>query len=222
MGITIPGRVVVFDYGEVISTAPGEADRRELVALAGSDPAEFWEVYWRHRGAFDQGAVTARAYWRAIERDLGSAWDAARIHRLWLADFRSWLTIDRGTLDVLIDLHRGGTRLALLSNAARDFASYYRHGMLGEFFEQVFLSSELGVLKPHPEIFQMLLSGLAARPDEVVFIDNLEDNVRGAESLGITSHRFTGADNLRRYLCDVAAQLATRHDPLFPTRSRPA
>jgi len=40
------------------------------------------------------------------------------------------LDLLQGTLDLLIDLQLGGTRLALLSNAAPDFTSYYRHGML--------------------------------------------------------------------------------------------
>lgn len=209
MAITIPGKVVVFDYGEVISIEPAEADRAELVAAAGADPSQFWGIYWRHRKAFDQGTMTAKQYWRAIEHSLGLSWDTAQIHRLWLMDFRSWLAIDHGTLDVLIDLQRGGTRLALLSNAAPDFASYYRHGMLGDLFEQVFVSSELGVLKPRAEIFQALLAGLAVGPAEVIFIDNLEDNVRGAEALGITSHHFTDATRLRQYLETVASLLST-------------
>lgn len=212
MAITIPGKVVVFDYGEVISPVPAEADRAELVALAGADPSKFWEIYWRHRKAFDQATMTAKQYWRAIERDLGQSWDTAQIHRLWLMDFRSWLAIDHGTLDVLIDLQRGGTRLALLSNAAPDFTSYYRHGMLGDLFEQVFVSSELGTLKPDTEIFQALLRGLAVQADEVIFIDNLEQNVRGAESIGISSHLFTGAKDLRTYLEALVADLAGHGD----------
>ncbi|MFF2052710.1 HAD family hydrolase [Leifsonia sp. NPDC058194] len=205
MGIDIPGRVIVFDYGEVISVTPSEADRAALVELAGGDHDVFWPAYWRHRHDLDQGTLGIQQYWRGIERELGEQWDDARIHRLWLADFRSWLTIDPGTLDVLLDLRAGGTRLALLSNAGRDFGSYFRHGTLGDLFEQVFVSGELGTIKPDAAIFEHVLDALDVTPAQTVFIDNKEENVRGAESLGISGHVFTTAVDLRAYLEGLAA-----------------
>ena len=198
--ISIQGRIVVFDYGEVISVEPSVSDRAEIVQLAGIPAEAFWPAYWRQRTAFDHGTVSATQYWEAIEREVGASWAAGRRYELWLADFRSWLAIDRDTLEVILDLERGGTRMAMLSNAAREFASYYRHGMLGDLFEQVFTSSELGFLKPQPEIFEAVVTVLGARPAEIVFIDNLESNVRGAEAVGITAHHYTDAVELRAYL----------------------
>lgn len=200
MSICIRGKAVVFDYGEVISAIPSETDRAQIAGLAGGDAAIFWAAYWRHRDALDLGAVSIKKYWRQIEQDLGASWDAARLHHLWLADFRAWLTIDDGTLDVLIELQEGGTRLALLSNAGRDFASYLRDGLIGELFERVFVSGELGMIKPGPEIFQTVLDGLAVSPAELIFIDNREVNVRGAQDLGITGHVFTDSVTLRAFL----------------------
>jgi putative hydrolase of the HAD superfamily len=204
MVISIPGKVVVFDYGEVISVTPTESDRAALAELAGGDKQVFWPAYWRHRDALDQGTMSIREYWRGIERELGEHWGDATLHRLWLADFRSWLTLDHDTLDVLVDLQAGGTRLALLSNAGRDFGSYFRHGMLGELFEEVFVSGELGIVKPGPEIFEHVMAELGVTADQMIFIDNKQENVRGAESLGIAGHVFTTAHDLRAYLQGLA------------------
>ena len=200
MAISIPGKVVVFDYGEVISVTPTPEDRAALTELAGGDAERFWPAYWRHRNALDQGTLSIQSYWRGIERELGESWGDATVHRLWLADFRSWLTIDHDTLDVLLDLKEGGTRMALLSNAGRDFGSYFRHGTLGDLFEQVFVSGELGTIKPSPEIFEHVMSSLDVTPEQTVFIDNKEENVRGAEALGIAGHVFTTPQGLRAYL----------------------
>ncbi|WP_295125486.1 hypothetical protein [uncultured Leifsonia sp.] len=65
MSISIPGKVIVFDYGEVISVTPSEADRTALVGIAGGDAEQFWPAYWRHRNALDQGTLTIQQYWRA-------------------------------------------------------------------------------------------------------------------------------------------------------------
>lgn len=205
MSITIPGRVVVFDYGEVISVTPTEADRAALVALAGGTADVFWPAYWRHRNALDQGTLSIQQYWRGIEGEIGENWDDARVHQLWLADFRSWLTVDHETLQVLLDLKAGGTRLALLSNAGRDFGSYFRHGSLGDLFERVFVSGELGTVKPSAEIFEHMLGELGVTAAEAVFIDNKEENVRGAEAVGIAGHVYTTSEDLRAYLQGLAA-----------------
>jgi len=205
MSITIPDTTVLFDYGEVISSRPSESDRAELVLRSGAEAGPFWAAYWRHRDAYDQGTVRAGEYWRLIGGDVGRDWDEATQHQLWLLDFRSWLVVDPGTLGVLVDLRRGGTRMALLSNAGPEFASWYRDGMLGDFFDVVVASSDVGVLKPHPASYHAALTALDASPSQLLFVDDRPANVRGAEAVGITAHRFVGAADLRAWLEEVAA-----------------
>ena len=203
--ISLPGRTVVFDYGQVISLAPSAADREVIARLAGvgSDSEPFWRAYFAHRDGLDQGRAGVAAYWRAIADDVGASWDDARVHELWAADFRSWLSINPGTVEVLADLNAGGTPLALLSNAGPDFGSYFRHGPLGEFFTAFYVSGELGLLKPNPEIYQHVLSDLGISAAEAVFTDDREANILGARALGITSHRFTDAAELRAFLASL-------------------
>jgi putative hydrolase of the HAD superfamily len=196
----IPGKTIVFDYGEVISVAPSESDRAELVKLAGVDAPTFWTAYWLHRDALDMGTMNPQAYWREIGHDLDRDWTDAEVYQLWLSDYRSWLTIEPGVLDLLVELKAGNTRMALLSNAGRDFSSYYRDGVLGSFFDGVFVSGELGTLKPGPAIFETLLAVLGVGPDEVVFVDNRRVNVEGAEAVGIPGYVFTTAHELRSFL----------------------
>jgi len=203
MPISVPNRVIVFDYGEVISHSPSEADRDALVAAAGVPADLFWPAYWRRRDALDEGTLPITQYWRLIADELGVQWSDSRIHQLWVTDFRSWLSADSDTLDVLFDLRDGGTRMALLSNAGADFGSYFRHSPLGALFEAVFVSGELNMLKPDAQIFQHAMDALGITPEQTVFIDNKEVNVRGAESLGITGHVYTDAARLRGFLASV-------------------
>jgi putative hydrolase of the HAD superfamily len=200
--ISLPGRTVIFDYGEVVSLTPSAPDRDVIAGLAGVDPGSepFWRAYFAHRDGLDQGRAGVAAYWQAIAADIGASWDGARVHELWAADFRSWLSINPGTIEVLADLKAGGTELALLSNAGPDFGSYFRHGPLGDFFAACYVSGELGLLKPHPEIYRHVLDDLGIAAGETVFIDNREVNVRGAEALGITGHLFTDVPALRAFL----------------------
>lgn len=210
--LSLPGRVVIFDYGDVISLPQSAADRAAITGLAGVDgdrEPEFWAAYYRHRDGLDLGSAGAAAYWQAIAADIGASWDDARVHELWAADLRSWMSINPGTIEVLADLKAGGTRLALLSNAGPDYGSYFRHGPLGDFFAACYVSGELNLLKPQPEIFRHVLDDQGIGAADAVFIDNRESNVRGAKAVGITGHVFTGVSELREFLTSVsAAQLA--------------
>jgi putative hydrolase of the HAD superfamily len=204
--LSLPGLTVIFDYGEVISLTPSRADRAVITGLAGvsEDDEAFWAAYFAHRDGLDEGTAGVAAYWRAIAADTGASWDEARVHELWAADFRSWLSINPATVDVLADLRAGGTPLALLSNAGADFASFFRHGPLGDFFSACYVSGELGLLKPHAEIYRHVLGDLGVTSARAVFIDNRASNVAGAEALGITGHVFTDASRLRTFLASLA------------------
>jgi putative hydrolase of the HAD superfamily len=211
--LSLPGRTVIFDYGEVISLSPSAADRSVMTALAGvpggAAAEQFWAAYHAHRDGLDQGSTGVAAYWRAIAGDIGARWDEGRVHELWTADVRSWLSVNPAVTDILADLRDGGTRLALLSNAGADFGGYLRHGLLGDFFSAVYVSGELGLLKPGPEIYTHALRDLGVTAAETMFIDNKQVNTAGAEAVGITGHVFTGADELRAFLTALAPAAVT-------------
>jgi putative hydrolase of the HAD superfamily len=202
--LSIPGRVVVFDYGEVLSMSPSDDDRRALVDTAGADDAEFWPVYWRHRDELDHGTLSVPDYWARVGADLGLDFGPAQLQRLWAVDFRSWISVEPGSIDLLHELFAGGTRLALLSNAGFDFGDAFRFAPFGRYFEQVFVSAELGLLKPDPEIYRHVARELGIEPAEMVFVDNKKVNVDGAESIGVTGHHFVGVGPLRTFLTTLA------------------
>jgi putative hydrolase of the HAD superfamily len=204
MSLNIPGRVVVFDYGEVISREPSERDRADLVEVAGVPNASFWGPYWAHREGLDQGTIAVREYWKLVGADLGVQWSESRIQELWVADYTGWLSIDPQTFDIIADLFDGGTRIALLSNAGFDFASPFRFSPMARFFERIFVSAEMGLIKPDPQIFLEVAAELGITPGEMVFIDNKQENVAGAESLGIVGHHFIAAPALRTFLESLA------------------
>jgi putative hydrolase of the HAD superfamily len=203
--ISLAPRVVVFDYGEVISREPTDADRERLVARAGVAVEPFWAAYWAHREPLDQGTASIAEYWQAVGRDVGVEWDAVDVHELWAIDHRGWLSLDPGTLRVLHALADGGTRLALLSNAGADFSGWLRSGSFAPLFERVFVSGELGLVKPHAAIYRHVIDELDITPSELLFVDNKSENVEGARSVGGDGHVFTDAAALEAWLRGLAA-----------------
>jgi putative hydrolase of the HAD superfamily len=205
VNIRIPDRVIVFDYGEVISVSQSTADRAALVQVSGLDTGLFWELYNRYRDDLDQGVTLPREYWNLIARDAGVEWSPAQLQQLWAADIRSWISVEPGTVQLLAELHAGGTRVALLSNAGFDFSDPFRHSPMAAYFEAMFVSAELGLIKPDPEIYRVTARELGIELEQMVFIDNKKINVDAATALGVTGHVFTTVAELRAFLESLAS-----------------
>jgi putative hydrolase of the HAD superfamily len=202
--LRIPDRVVVFDYGEVISRSPSDRDRAELLELSGAAAEPFWAGYWGHRDALDRGDLSIPDYWATIASELEVTWTPATVQQLWTADFRGWISVEPGTVELLAALHEGGTRLALLSNAGFDFAGAFRFSPMGQYFERIFVSAEMNALKPEPAIYLEVADELGITPAQMVFIDNRSVNTDAAAALGITVHHFVGVDGLAGFLESLA------------------
>jgi len=206
--IRIPDRVVVFDYGEVISRSPIDEDTRRVLEIGGIPESlveRFWERYWHHRPPLDQGSLLVTEYWRTIGHELGLDWTASQRHALWVADFRGWWSVEPGTLDLIERLHLGGTRIALLSNAGFDFASGFRASPMSEFFEVMYVSAEMDAIKPDPEIYREVAAGLGITLEQMIFVDNKLENTDAAAALGVTVHHFTTVAGLDEFLVGEAA-----------------
>ena len=91
-------------------------------------------------------------------------------------------TIFEETLTIMNKLKKKNIEICLLSNALPnliDTANFLTKS------ENIFVSYELGLLKPNPEIYKKVLQKLNATPEEVIFIDDKSRNVEAAKSLGI-------------------------------------
>lgn len=205
MGISVTDRIVVFDYGEVISRSPSPEAVEELAALAGVDHGTFVAAWDRHRLELDQGRLGVVDYWRTMARELGTTWGLARLQQLWARDFTSWFEPEPEVVDLIGELHEGGTRVALLSNAGFDFADPFTYSPLGSVMERVFVSAELDLVKPDPAIYRHVMTELGVAPEGMAFVDNKPANVEAAAALGIAAHHYVDPAGLRRFLEELAA-----------------
>jgi len=78
-------------------------------------------------------------------------------------------------------------RLGVLSNAWSDSEREIRERLPGllDFFDDVIFSAQVGLAKPDTRIYQLAVERLDVRPNEAVFIDDVEKNVQGAREAGL-------------------------------------
>ena len=90
-------------------------------------------------------------------------------------------------LNVARQARAAGIRTAVLSNSlGREpydpYAGFDLHGT----FDEVVFSAEHGVRKPDPAIFHLVLTKLGVPAERCLFVDDSEENLAAAHTLGIT------------------------------------
>lgn len=78
-------------------------------------------------------------------------------------------------------------RMGIITNGPSDFQrEKIEKTHIGEFFDAVIISGEVGIGKPDRGIFDLALRKLGVNPEEAVLVgDNLERDIKGAQNVGI-------------------------------------
>lgn len=107
---------------------------------------------------------------------------------------RYWATsvVNDSAFELIKELRRTGLyKIGLLSNIGRgwvdDFMSVDARGAL---FDGEVLSSEVGIVKPAVEIYEIAARRLNVEPYECIMIDDILQNVDGAERAGMKGVLF--------------------------------
>jgi putative hydrolase of the HAD superfamily len=88
-------------------------------------------------------------------------------------------------------LHARGVRFAMLTNNVREWEPHWRSKLpIDEIFETVVDSGFVGVRKPDPEIYGIVLERLDLPAEACAFVDDLERNVDAARALGFHAVHF--------------------------------
>ena len=197
----MPVTTVIFDLGGVLVQTRWDRFTRPVGEMCGLPEAAVMDMivsgdaYFPFmRGEFDSnefaGRLAAEFGLDGISRD--------DLLSLWSDMIVAGDGSDGGgdVFDVVTRL-RGRYRLAIGSNT--DGLHYARGVELRPellSFQDLLLSYELRRCKPDPEFFVLGLRKLGARADECVFIDDRQDNVAAARSVGIEGIHFSSASQL--------------------------
>jgi FMN phosphatase YigB (HAD superfamily) len=86
---------------------------------------------------------------------------------------------------------RGEYTTALLSNAWDDLRGFLEDvWQIEGIFDRIFISAELGLAKPDPEIYQWVITELKQDPSTMIFIDDFIENVEAARNAGLNAVHF--------------------------------
>lgn len=146
----------------------------------------------------ERGAVSFWEFYELLCDKAGYRGSIREFHELW-SDFFD------GTVpgaEELLERIRTRYRVAFISNSNEVHAELIprKFSSLFEKDDRFIFSHRFKVAKPDPEIFRRALDTIGATPHQVVFVDDLSENVAVARSLGIQAFQFIDTLTLTRQL----------------------
>jgi putative hydrolase of the HAD superfamily len=179
-------RAVISDLGRVVLWFDNDVFLRKLAARARRPFEEVKAAVHRDLELirrFDGGAVTPAGFHVRVTAAVGAEMSYDEFYAIYNDIFAP----NPAAIDVLARIKAAGYRTLLLSNTDPERFGFVRRRFpeVG-FFDGFVLSYELRLLKPDPAIYLAAAARAGCAAGECVFIDDLEENVQGAVSVGLT------------------------------------
>lgn len=114
-----------------------------------------------------------------------------------------------GMYELIEELKGKGYGIYLLSNASYRQHDYWPRIPCSKFFDGTVISADEKLIKPQPEIYNLLLERFGLKAEECFFVDDLTTNVEGALWCGIPGMVFhNDVAELRRALQAAGVEVA--------------
>ncbi|MBM4169765.1 MAG: HAD family phosphatase [Ignavibacteria bacterium] len=186
-------RITLFDLGNVLVDIHPVAFTRRL----GIDDNRANDVYregivslvWR----YESGTMTTEEYLNGLDALFDSRYSFDELRQAMLAVIGEPV---EGMEAIVREVNKR-MPIALVSNTNE---LHFNHSLervpAVRLMSNYFLSYQLRAMKPDPLYYLHVLNGVAADPAEVVFIDDLKENVDGASQAGMQGVHFTSVESL--------------------------
>ena len=196
----------IFDMDDVLYDYDWRVRMAGLTELTGHSLDELRQRWWNDSGEWAAEAgqyATADDYLAAVREALGFE-----------VDEDEWVRIRGAAMTPFVDSIAAVRRAAelgqvtLLTNNG-PLVSKHLPTLAPElveiFGDHLFTSSDYGARKPNPEVFERVLDSYGVAASDAFFADDLQINVEGARSVGITAHLFREPSGMLAAIEEFAA-----------------
>ncbi len=180
-------KAIIFDLGNVLINYSFDRAFQKWAELT-DHPPEFFatnfqydETLWQ----FERGQITPEEYHQYLSKtmNISGDWDYEIFKEGWI--FVN-IGLNQKAVELLPLLEKkyllyvlSNTNELHIESVTKDYPHLFRH------FKQKFYSHDLSVRKPDAEIYEKVIKIIDLPPHEILFIDDMVENIRGAEQVGI-------------------------------------
>ena len=151
------------------------------------DKAIFQSGLWER---LDLGTLTREELVLKVVSMIGSIYQEKVQEVVW--NWPSYIEIYTEVFSLLARLKEKGHRIFVLSNTSPVFYELLEKQLspLNEILDGFVLSCDIKAIKPDPKMFEEILHKYQLDPANCIFLDDVKDNTKMAESLGIKAYQI--------------------------------
>ena len=184
---------IAFDFGGVIIRQNQQQAVERFKQIGLLDAEERLGAYTQQGifGELEEGKITAEDFRWQLSLLIGRAVTIEDCSYAW----RGYCDgLPQRNLEALQRLRREGYGLSILSNTnpfmmgwalSKDFDG--NGNSLADYVDALYLSYQMKVMKPSPDLFHRVLEAEGVRPEELLFVDDSSHNISAAQELGIAT-----------------------------------
>ena len=187
--------MVLFDLGGVLIKLGKHPLPADWIGNAGGLTLREWFSSQSGRD-FETGLISPHEFAAAMKREFNIEQSSERI----IAEFARWPEgLYPGSEQVLGDL-RESYRLAVLSNSNElHWPRITTELGLSDYFEQMYSSHIIGAAKPDSKSFDYVVKATGCDPEEILFFDDSEANIKAATNFGMNGVLVGGLADVAKY-----------------------
>ncbi|CAN5120223.1 HAD family phosphatase [soil metagenome] len=189
-------KAAIFDIGGVLlnwTNLPLFEDIDQTLEITEEKRNEAWKT---HLIPLEEGKIDEEEFWRSFIKDT-DAHGTLPPESLLQRSFKKNFKINNDVLKIAHQLKTCGLSLGIISNMIEQHAEIIRATGLFNGFDDVILSNEVHLRKPKADIYKLAITNLGFSPDEIFFVDDLPENIKGAEKVGLYGIQFLNVEQLK-------------------------
>jgi putative hydrolase of the HAD superfamily len=195
-------KLVLFDMDNVLCRYDRSKRVAYLAELAGVTREFVYNAIWESGFEVlgDCGALDASDYLRGFGERIGYPLALEE----WVEARRCSMLADDAMLEIADSLRRAVDIAVLTNNTTlvADHIDTLLPDLRPLFGSRVYASAQFKTAKPDPHCYRLCLAELAAKPETVLFVDDLAANVAGARQAGLFGHHHTSVEAFRQALSE--------------------
>lgn len=186
---------IIFDAMGVVFEIGDDTNELLVPFIQKMNPAISTEIIQKYYLMASLGEITSKQFWLKI--GLESMYSENNIEKEYL---ESCITLDSQFISVASEL-KNKYKIGILSNDLSEWFSYLRNlYKIDELLDIAVISGDVGYRKPDLKIYEIFLEKTGARPEECIFIDDREKNLKPAMDLGMKVIKFNREKEEKTFL----------------------
>ena len=200
-------KTIIFDLGAVLLNINYQLTIIEFAKFGVKNVDSFYskKVQKNLFNEIETGKISADRFLKSLQKETENA-STDEVRNAWNSML---LDLPKERIELLKELKQDFP-IYLLSNTNSIHISEFRK-KLGEtkyqefynLFDKVYYSHEIGFRKPNKDAFQLILDENNIKANEVLFIDDSPQHIRGANKLGIQTHHLSGTEEVSTLFPDI-------------------